>query len=103
MEPHEHIELIDSLLVEATRQIEALEQTMSAQQKLGIEGSSNAPGTFYHPAPYTLQEEHAWWKKAHDALTMVRNAFEQIEYSKRQRASSAESSSRNHGTEEKSL
>ena len=89
MELHERIVLIDSLLVDATRQIELLEKTMGTQQRSGTEGSSNVPGTFYHPKPYTLQEEHAWWKKAHDGLTMVRNALEQIDLSKRQRAASA--------------
>jgi hypothetical protein len=85
MELHDRITLLDSLLVDATHQIELLEHTMNAQQRSGTEGSSNAPGTFSHPKPYTLQDEHSLWKKAHDGLAMVRNVFEQIEKSKRQR------------------
>jgi hypothetical protein len=86
MEQHERIELIDRLLVEATQQREVLEHTMYAQQRTGTEGASNAPGTFVHPEPYTLQEEYAWWQQAHEGLLMVRNILEQIEKSQRQRA-----------------
>ena len=86
MELHEQIELIDRLLVEATQQREVLEHTMHAQQWTGTEGASNAPGTFVHPEPYTLQEEYAWWQQAHEGLLMVRNVLEQIEKSTRQRA-----------------
>jgi hypothetical protein len=89
MELHEQIELIDRLLVEATRQRERLEHTMHTQQRTGTEGASNAPGTFVHPEPYTLQEEYAWWQQAHEGLLMVRNVLEQIEKSTRQRADSA--------------
>lgn len=86
MEQPERIALIDRLLVEATQQREVLEHTMYAQQRTGTEGASNAPGTFVHPAPYTLQEEYAWWQQAHEGLLMVRNILEQIEKSQRQRA-----------------
>lgn len=86
MELHERIELIDRLLVEATQQREVLEHTMHTQQRTGTEGASDAPGTFVHPEPYTLQEEYAWWQQAHEGLLMVRNLLEQIEKSKRQRA-----------------
>jgi hypothetical protein len=86
MELHERIALIDRLLVEATQQRELLEHTMNAQQRTGTEGASNAPGTFVHPEPYTLQEEYAWWQQAHEGLLMVRNVLEQIEKSQRQRA-----------------
>jgi hypothetical protein len=89
MELHEQIALIDRLLVEATRQREGLEHTMHTQQRTGTEGASNAPGTFVHPEPYTLQEEYAWWQQAHEGLLMVRNVLEQIEKSTRQRADSA--------------
>jgi hypothetical protein len=85
MELHEPLELTDHLLREATSQKEFLAQTMSARQQAGTEGSSNAPGRSYHPEPYTLQEEHALWEKAHHGLTVVRNALVQIEQSKRQR------------------
>jgi hypothetical protein len=86
MELQEQIELIDRLLVETTQQREVLEHTMYAQQRTGTEGVSNAPGTFVHPEPYTLQEEHAWWQQAHEGLLRVRNVLEQIEKSTRQRA-----------------
>ena len=86
MEQHERIELIDRLLVEATQQRELLEHTMHAQQRTGTEGTSNAPGTFVHPEPYTLQEEYAWWQQAQEGLLMVRNVLEQLEKSQRQRA-----------------
>ena len=85
MEPHERIELLDRLLVEATQQRELLEHTMHAEQRTGKEGASNAPGRFVHPEPYTLQEEYAWWQQAHEGLLMVRNVLEQIEKSQRQR------------------
>jgi hypothetical protein len=85
MDQHERIELIDRLLVEATQQRELLEHTMYAQQRTGTEGTSNAPGTFVHPEPYTLQEEYAWWQQAQEGLLMVRNILEQIEKSQRQR------------------
>ena len=85
MDQHERIELIDRLLVEATQQREVLERTMHAQQRTGTEGASNAPGTFVHPEPYTLQEEYAWWQQAQEGLLMVRNILEQIEKSQRQR------------------
>jgi len=78
MELHEQIELIDRLLVEATQHREGLEHTMHAQQRTGTEGASNAPGTFVHPEPYTLQEENAWWQQAHEGLLMVRNVLEQM-------------------------
>ena len=58
---------------------------MHAQQRTGTEGASNAPGTFVHPEPYTLQEEYAWWQKAHEGLLMVCTVLEQIEKSQRQR------------------
>jgi hypothetical protein len=86
MEQHERIELIDRLLVEATQQRELLEHTMHAQQRTGTEGASNAPGTFVHPEPYTIQEEYAWWQQAQEGLLMVRHVLEQIEKSTRQRA-----------------
>jgi hypothetical protein len=86
MEQHERIALIDRLLVEATQQREVLEHTMYAQQRTGTEGASNAPGTFVHPEPYTLQEEYAWWQQVHEGLLMVHNILEQIEKSQRQRA-----------------
>ena len=89
MELHEQSALIDRLFVEATRQREGLEHTMHTQQRTGTEGASNAPGTFVHPEPYTLQEEYAWWQQAHAGLLMVRNVLEQIEKSMRQRADSA--------------
>jgi hypothetical protein len=89
MELQEQIELIDRLLVEATQHREGLEHTMHTQQRMGTEGASNAPGTFVHPEPYTLQEEYAWWQQAHEGLLMVRNVLEQIEKSTRQRADSA--------------
>jgi hypothetical protein len=86
MELHQQIELIDRLLVEATQQREVLEHTMHTQQRTGTEGVSNAPGTFVHPEPYTLQEEYAWWQQAQEGLLMVRHVLEQIEKSTRQRA-----------------
>ena len=86
MESHERIELLDRLLVEATQQRELLEHTMHAEQRTSTEGASNAPGTFVHPEPYTLQEEYAWWQQAHEGLLRVRNVLEQIEKSQQQRA-----------------
>ena len=86
MEIHENVELVDNLLREAVHQKELLENTMNAQQKAGTVGSSNAPGRFDHPKPYTLHEERELWEKVHHALTVVRNALGQIEQSKRQRA-----------------
>jgi hypothetical protein len=86
MELHQQTELIDRLLVEATQQREVLEHTMHTQQRTGTEGASNAPGTFVHPEPYTLQEEYAWWQQAQEGLLMVRHVLEQIEKSTRQRA-----------------
>ena len=90
MELHENIALIDNLLSEATHQRELLETTMNAQQKAGTVGSSNAPGRFDHPQPYTLHEERELWEKVHHALTVVRNALGQIEQSRQQRAKSSQ-------------
>lgn len=85
MELSKRIELIDSLLVEATHAMEELENLMMTHQMAGTESASSAPGTSYHQEPYTLRAAHAWWTKAHQGLTVVRNAFEQIEQSARQR------------------
>jgi hypothetical protein len=84
------MELVDTLLVEATRHMELLAHAMAAQEVAQQEGHpAERPGT---PAPqeqYTLQAEHEWWEKAHQGLTIVKNAFEQIAQSEQQRGASA--------------
>ena len=88
MELSNRIELIDSLLVEATQKMEVLRHASAAEHRAGQVGASDAPGTSYHQEPFTLQAEREWWEKAHQALTTVRNAFQQIEISERQRGAS---------------
>jgi hypothetical protein len=85
MEPQERLALINRLMEEATQKKEVLENALYAQQRAGNKSASSAEGTPYHQMPYTLQAEKEWWEKAHHGLTIVYNAFQQIEYSERQR------------------
>jgi hypothetical protein len=74
MEPHKRIELIDALLEESGKKIEALATTLTAQ---GTPGEQNA-----------LQEERTWWEKAHQGLADAREALEQAAIYERSRGAS---------------
>jgi hypothetical protein len=81
MEPHERIEMIDTLLGEATQHIEVLDRAIAAQDI-----SQHAPQhASQPPEKRVLQQEHEWWEKAHQGLTDLRNTLAQIEQSERQR------------------
>jgi hypothetical protein len=86
MEPRQRMEMIDLLLVEATQHIQTLESAMAAQD-VSRQASQHdvIQGTPEPQAQYTLQAEKDWWEKAHQGLTVVRNAFEQIAQSEQQR------------------
>ena len=85
MEPHDRMKLIEGLMEEATQKMGGLAKAMAAQDVSHGESQQAAQGA---PAPqeqYTLQAEREWWEKAHYGLTVVHNAFAQIEQSERQR------------------
>jgi hypothetical protein len=88
MEPQHRMELVDTLLVEATRHMELLAHAMAAQE-IAQQTHSTVEGMPHAPAQYTLQAEHDWWEKAHQGLTVVKNAFAQIAQSEQQRGASA--------------
>ena len=81
MEPHERIEMIDTLLAEATQHIEVLDRAIAAQDI-----SEHAPQhTSHAEEKHVLQQEHAWWETAYQGLTELRDTLAQIEQSERQR------------------
>jgi hypothetical protein len=86
MHVHQHIEQINHLLVETIQHITLLEHTMHAHRQVGMERAHDIPGTVYHPEPYTLEEERAWWQRAHQGLVTARLAFQEIDKAARQRA-----------------
>ena len=86
MHLYKHIELIDQLLIEATHHLEQLEHAMRARRQAETERAYDVPGSVFHPEPYTLEEERAWWQQAHDGLLTVRIALQEIDKSARQGA-----------------
>jgi hypothetical protein len=90
MEPPYRMELIDTLLVEATHHLELLAHALTAQAVARQEGPpAGRQETAAPQEQYTLQAEHDWWEKAHQGLTVVKNAFAQIAQSEQQRGASA--------------
>ena len=86
MESHRRLELVDTLLAEVAQKREVLENALAAQRLSRAEGQQNTvQGALSPQEQYTLQAEQEWWEKAHQGLTIVLNAFEQIEQSERQR------------------
>ena len=86
MESQKRIEMIETLLAEATQHLAVLERALHAQEVSGHERQHEmAQGTPEPQAQYTLQAEKGWWEKAHHGLTVVQNALEHIATSERER------------------
>jgi hypothetical protein len=85
MEPHERIEMVDTLLAEANQHIEVLNRAIAAQDK-----AQHATQHTSQPQEHqVLQQEHTWWEAACQGLTEIRDALAHIEQSERQRGVSA--------------
>jgi hypothetical protein len=85
MEPNQRIELIDTLLEEATQKFEVLEHAAGAREVSQDASHSTAPGTPNVQEQYRVQDERAAWEKVYQGLTEVRSVLEQIGQSERQR------------------
>jgi hypothetical protein len=81
MEPHERIEMVDTLLAEANQHIEVLDRAIAAQDI----SQHTAQSTSQSQEQHILQQEHQWWEEACRGLTEIRSALAHIEQSERQR------------------
>jgi hypothetical protein len=89
MEPHKRIELIDTLLEEATQKFEVLERAAAARGVAQDASHSPTPGAPNLQEQYRVQDERDAWEKVFQGLTEVRSVLEQIGQSERQRGVSA--------------
>ena len=83
MEAYRHVELLRFLLDETAEKIEHLQRIAIAYRTSQAEQPTVANLTAY----YDVQAEQAWWKKAHEGLTIARSAFEQIALTEDERSS----------------
>ena len=74
MEAYRHVELLSYLLDETAQKIERLKRAALAHCTPQTEQPIAAKPTEY----YVLQAEREWLEKAHQGLSITRNAFEQI-------------------------
>ena len=89
MEPNKRIELIDTLLEEATQKFEVLEHAAGAREVAREATHSTTPGTPNMQEQYRVQDERAAWEKVYQGLSEVRSVLEQIGQSERQRGVSS--------------
>jgi hypothetical protein len=74
MEPTDRTKMIDVLLEETAKKIQALATTLTAQ---GAQEEQNA-----------LRDERTWWEKAHQELADARQSLEQAAIYERSRGAS---------------
>jgi hypothetical protein len=89
MEPTKRLELIDSLLAEASQKFEALEHAAAARGVAQDASHSPTPGTPTVQEQYRVQDERDAWEKVYQGLTEVRSVLQQIGESERQRGVSS--------------
>jgi hypothetical protein len=85
MEPHERIEMVDTLLAEANQHIEVLNRAIAAQDIAQHAAHHTSQPQDHH----VLQQEHKWWEAACQGLSEIRNTLAHIEQSERKRGVSA--------------
>jgi hypothetical protein len=74
VEAYRHVELLTFLLDETAQKIEHLQRTAMEHRT----AQADQPTVAHLTAYYDVQAEQAWWKQAHEGLTLARSAFEQI-------------------------
>ena len=85
MELHTRVELIDTLLEEASQKMQALHHALAAQERAKEEIQHAGQDTPLAQEGATLRYEQDLWQRECTSLTEIRTLLEDIEESERQR------------------
>jgi hypothetical protein len=85
MEPHRRLELVDTLLEEATQKIAFWARAFATPDMAREERQYSVQGMPRSPEQYNAQAEQECWENVVKGLTAVRSNLEQIELSELQR------------------